>query len=185
MFSLRDFLFILCLSWRVLSAPLPGILSTNKEFLQINKEFSRKITRDAEKLKNLMCDNHGLCEKSELTLIQEHLQLPDVPLGQCQAGSFSQEGCFSQLSNGLQELQRRVVAMPGHLPEADLQRLEKDISDLLVNIQEEMEAQGITAQSSPSQALPTYSKGFHKKVAMFLILSDLASTMGTLQSLLG
>nr|BBC22220.1 colony stimulating factor 3 [Xenopus laevis] len=181
MFSLRDFLFILCLSLRVLSAPLPGVLSADKEFLQINKEFSRKIIRDAERLINDLCRNEGWCEKSQLTFFQ----LQDVPLDQCQAGSFRQEGCFSQLSNGLMELQRRVMAMPGHLPKENLQRLEKDISDLFVNIQEEMEAQGITAQNSPSQtSLPTSTSTFHQKATMFLILSDLANFMRTLHSLL-
>ncbi|OCT62070.1 myelomonocytic growth factor [Xenopus laevis] len=185
MFSLRDFLFILCLSVGVLSAPLPGLLSTNKEFLQMNKEFSRKITRDAEKLISHMCGDDGWCEKSQLTFIQKHLQLQDVPLDQCQAGSFSQEGCFSQLFNGLKELQKWVLAMPGHLPEGNLHRLNKDISDLLVNIQEEMEAQGIKAQSSPSQTLlPTGASNFHKRVAMFLILSDLVNFMGILHGLL-
>ncbi|KAG8439134.1 hypothetical protein GDO86_005374 [Hymenochirus boettgeri] len=183
-FDKYQLFFYLWLSVVVLSAPLPGRLTQDNEFVKINQEFSKKIMGDAKELKDIMCNNHGLCRKEELRLIRLQLGLHDIPLDQCQSVTFNLEGCFSHLSSGLMRFQKLVLAFPGHLPKRELHKLESDIRDLLVNIMEEMDTQGITTSDIPALTLPKDTSTFQEKAALVLILSDLVDFMRDIHHLL-
>ncbi|XP_063281516.1 myelomonocytic growth factor-like [Pelobates fuscus] len=184
MMSHRDVLLLLCLSLGVLAAPHSRILSTSVGFLDDNQELSRKITLAAYDLREIMCEVHQLCDEEELRIIQNGLGLHATPLEQCDTVSFNKGACFSQLSNGLSGFMT-LLTSARDLPQDKLDSLEADVKDLLTNIQEEMEAQGITADNHSIQETPIYKTPLEEKAGTFLILSNLHKFMLMVQNVLG
>ncbi|KAM4622758.1 granulocyte colony-stimulating factor-like [Discoglossus pictus] len=176
---------LLCLCLGGLAAPLPGQLSSEPEFLENNLEFSRKIGLKAEELRDMMCSNHGLCVEEELGLVKNQLGLQVHLLDQCQAGTFTQVGCFSQLVAGLRDFYSLVRSLPIQELSEPLARLGMDLRDILSNFKEEMETQGILDLNFPPHAVPSYPSVFYEEAGTFLIMSDLAKFVQQVQSALG
>ncbi|KAM8945843.1 granulocyte colony-stimulating factor [Pelodytes ibericus] len=181
---MSDLLLLQCLSLGVFAAPYMGLLSSNYLFLQDNLEFSRKITSETEELTNIMCDLHNLCKEDELQIIQKQLGLQSTPLDQCQNVNFNRDRCFTQLYKGLSDFTTLIKSK--HLPQEQLEILSRDIKDLLTNVQEEMEIQGITVVNNPVvEIISSLSNPFHEQAATFLILSDLHKFMLMVQNAFG
>ncbi|KAM6399453.1 granulocyte colony-stimulating factor [Rhynochetos jubatus] len=169
---------LLWVPWRVLDAAPLVELSGDLDFqlfLQKNLEFTRKIQRDLESLKDAVCHTFQLCEEKELLLVQQDLGIAQAPLERCHRRAFQPEACFSQIRDGLRTYHGSLAAvlelLPGHA--GLVETLQLDAANLSSNIQKQMEDLGLATVSYPMEhqsPLPTFSSRFHHQVGGFFIV---------------
>lgn len=143
-----------------------------------NGELIEKIKLEAMEIKNEM----GLNEET-LKLIRNLLNIYPLPLEQCKSGSFSQDACYSQLSNGLKSMHSLLNV--AHLySEVDLTDLLYDLQEFISNVEEMMTLRGIPINTQVAKKLPKDITEFQEKAGIFLILHDLCNALSVFQEVL-